>query len=577
MVILGIDLGTTNSAMAYYKDNRAEIIVNEQDQRTTPSVYQVKPNGEEIIGSSAKKGAPSFPNHTVLEVKRLMGTGEMVKIEDREYRPEEISSKFLRYLKESAEMKLNTNIEEAVITVPAYFTDAQRKATKDAGELAGLKVERIINEPTAAALAFCHENLEENKHLLVYDLGGGTFDVSVVELFEGILTVQSSVGDNELGGADFDEALMEMLYEEFEKQNGYSMMSIASDEKMLYYTIKEAAENAKINLSSQVESTVTIPFIGLKDNMPVSFNTEISRNAFSERIKPFIDRTVEKVHDAINEASLEVDGINEVLMVGGSTRVPAVQEAVEAIFGKKIRTDVNPDEVVAQGAAVQAALKSGQIDASKGLMAIDICPYTLGINVSKRLDDGSIRGGFFDPLIEKNTPIPTKNTKIYHTMVDNQTDVQLEVYQGEEELVENNSLVSDKIFVRDIPPAPAGHERIEVTFHYDVNGLIHVEAVVISTGQKIQEVIESQEGVMSEEEKSVAVERMEEEEHTSDTYDRAKKAIHRAEKMRAACSPEDQARLDEQIAFLQEALDAEDVRAIERNEQKLLDLLLEVM
>lgn len=577
MTILGIDLGTTNSAMAVYTNNKAEIVANQEDQRTTPSVYQVKPNGEEIIGTAAKKGAATFPNHTILEVKRLMGTGEVVTIEDRTYRPEEISSKFLRYLKDSAEMKLNTNITEAVITVPAYFTDAQRKATKDAGELAGLKVERIINEPTAAALAFCHDNLEENKQLLVYDLGGGTFDISVVELFDGILTVQSSLGDNNLGGADFDKEIIEMIHEAFTEENGYEMDSIASDETMLYYTLKEVAENAKITLSTQVETTITIPFVGLKDNLPVSFHTTISRNAFSNRIKSYVDRTVEKVNQAVEEAKLEVEQIDEVLMVGGSTRVPAVNEAMEAIFGKKIRTDVNPDEVVAQGAAVQAALKSGEIDSAKGLMAIDICPYTLGIEITKQIEDGSLVDGYFDPIIEKNSPIPIKNSKIYYTVVDNQTDVHLQVYQGEEEFVKDNHLVSDQIYIRNIPLAPAAHERIEVTFHYDVNGLIHLEAVVLSTGEKIQEVIESQAGVMDSDEKSKAVARMEEEEETSDTYSRAKKAIHRAERMRDSCSPEDQAKLDEQINFLQEALEAEDVRAIERNEQKLLDLLLEVM
>lgn len=577
MTILGIDLGTTNSAIAHYKDGKAEIIENDQDQRTTPSVYQVKPNGEEVIGSAAKKGAATFPNNTVLEVKRLMGTGDMVQIEDREYRPEEISSKFLRYLKDSAEMKLNMNIEEAVITVPAYFTDAQRKATKDAGELAGLRVERIINEPTAAALAFCHDNLEDNKHLLVYDLGGGTFDISVVELFEGILTVQSSVGDNKLGGADFDEELIDMIHEQFQQENGYDMNSIASDETMLFYTLKEAAENAKIALSTQVETTITIPFVGLKDNLPVSFHTSISRNAFADRIRPYIERTIEKLHQSIEEANLQVEEIDEVLMVGGSTRVPAVQEAIENIFGNKIRADINPDEVVAQGAAVQAALKSGEIDSSEGLMAIDVCPYTLGIEISRHQEDGSIVQGLFDPIIEKNTPIPVKNTNVYNTISDNQTEVHIKVYQGEDQFVKNNSLVSDDIFVRNIPPAPAGQEHIEITFHYDINGLINLEAVVLSTGQRVQEVIESQVGVMSDVEKQESISRMEEEEDTSDTYDRAKKAIHRAEKLRDSCSPEDQKRLDEQVQILEEAIEAEDVRAIERNEQMLLDLLLEVM
>ncbi len=577
MGIIGIDLGTTNSAMAYYKDGQASIVVNDQDQRTTPSVYQVKPNGEEIIGLSAKKGAATFPNHTVLEVKRLMGTGEDVEIEGKTYRPEEISSKFLRYLKDSAEEKLNMNITEAVITVPAYFTDAQRKSTRDAGELAGLKVERIINEPTAAALAFCHDNLEEDRHLLVYDLGGGTFDVSVVELFDGIVTVQSSVGDNALGGADFDKVLMTLIEEQFEEENGYPMASIAQDEKLLYYTIKEAAEAAKIELSTQVEASISIPFIGLKDNFPVSFHGTITRSTFESRMQPFVKRTLEKVNQALAEAKLTADEIDEVLMVGGSTRVPIIREVVEQIFGDKIRTDVNPDEVVAQGAAVQAALKSGEIDASEGLMAIDVCPYTLGLSVSRTNAAGKLEHGFFDPLIKKNTPIPTRQSEVYSTSSDNQETVHIEVYQGENERVEENVLVSDDIYVHGIPKAPAGHERIEVTFSYDVNGLIQVEAVVLSTGERIQEVIQSQEGVMSEEEKSEAIVRMEEEEGTSEAYERAKKAIHRAEKLKAACSEDDKVRLDEQIQLLQEAIDAEDVRAIERNEQKLLDLLLEVI
>lgn len=577
MGIIGIDLGTTNSAVAFYKDGKAEIISNDQGQRTTPSVYQMKPNGEEVIGSPAKKGASTFPNNTVLEVKRLMGTGEQVVIDNKEYRPEEISSKFLRYLKESAENALNTNIEEAIITVPAYFTDAQRKATKDAGELAGLKVERIINEPTAAALAFCHDNLDNNKNLLVYDLGGGTFDVSIVELFEGILTVQSSVGDNKLGGADFDAALIELINEQFKADKGYDMSSIAADEKMLYYTIKDVAENAKIDLSTQVETTITIPFVGLKDNLPVSFNMAISRNTFSEKIQSHIERTIEKVQTAVNEANLQIDEIDEVLMVGGSTRIPAIQETVKELFGDKIRTDVNPDEVVAQGAAVQAALKSGEIDASTGLMAIDVCPYTLGIMVARRTEDGSVRDGFFDPLIEKNTPIPTKKSKIYHTSAENQTEVKLEVYQGEAEFVVDNELVSNDIIIRDIPPAKAGLERIEVTFEYDINGLINLEAVVISTGNRIKQVIESQEGVMTDIEKSQSVERMEGEDDTSETYSRAKKAIHRAQKATTSASEEDKQRLEEQIKLLQDSIDADDVRAIDRNEQKLLDLLLETM
>ncbi|MFS0576644.1 Hsp70 family protein [Sporosarcina sp. 179-K 3D1 HS] len=576
MAIIGIDLGTTNSAMAMYKDGEAEIILNGNDQRTTASAFQLKPNGEEVIGSSAKKGAASMPRHTVLEVKRKMGGEEEVQVGARTYKPEEISSKILRYLKKSAEEKLGEPVTEAVITVPAYFTDAQRKSTKIAGELAGLRVERIINEPTAAALAFCHDNLDEDQFILVYDLGGGTFDVSLVELFDGVIEVKSSTGDNFLGGTDFDETIIKLIKDKFLKANGFPMEEAAQDANMLYYMLKEAAENAKIELSTQVETDISLPFIGLKDNLPVSFIGQLTRIEFENAIREKVESTIIKINETLEEAAISKDQVSEILMVGGSTRIPLVRGYVEKAFGKKVRTDINPDEVVATGAAVQAALKSGEIDSAVGLVAIDVCPYTLGIEIVNKVNN-QIIPGYFDPIIRKNSAIPVTERKTYNTVSDNQTSVNVKVYQGEGRFVSENQLVSDELHVEGIPPNAAGQEEVEISFSYDINGIIQISAVIVSTGHKVTQVIQSQQGVMSAKEKRRSMERMEQEGLDADLYEGMKKAIHNAEKMMDDCSPEDRTRIERILADIETAVAAEDNAALRKLDEQLLDLLIELV
>lgn len=569
MAIVGIDLGTTNSAVAVYRNGEAEIIPNNQNGRTTPSVFQVKPNGEEIVGSQAKMSAASFPNNTVLEVKRLMGSDEKVHIGNNSYRPEEISSKIVRYLKQCAENFLNENVVEAVITVPAYFSDAQRKATKDAGELAGLKIERIINEPTAAALAFSHDNLEKNRLLLVYDLGGGTFDVSIVEIFEGVVEVKTSVGDNKLGGADFDNEIINLIKRNFQQQHGFTMESIASDEKMLYYMLKDLAEQAKINLSAQMETDINIPFVGLKNNMPVSFVMKLRRMDFEQAIKRYVDITIDKVNQSLREANLHVNDISEVLMVGGSTRIPYVQERVRELFPAQIRTDVNPDEVVARGAAVQAGLKAGTVTQEKQMVAIDVCPYTLGTNVG--------HDNRFDPLIKKNTPIPYRTTRKYYTLNDNQTSMGFPIYQGEEEYCKDNILVSDDFDVHGIPPAPAGKEYIDVVVGYDINGIIELEVLIPSTGQRLRHFVETQVGVMDRQEKANALLRMSEEEERAMLIEHVKQGIYRAEKLKNQVPERDKKRLEVLIERAQHALETGNERQLRAADQQLLDLILKLI
>lgn len=569
MAIIGIDLGTTNSAVSVYLNGRAEIIPNLQNERTTPSVYQMTNNNEEIIGSVAKNNAGSYPNSTIIEVKRLMGTEQVVKVYNETYRPEEISSKIIRYLKQCAENYLNENVSEAVITVPAYFTNSQRKATQQAGELAGLKVERIINEPTAAALAFAHDHLDEDKLLLVYDLGGGTFDVSIVEIFEGVVEVKSSTGDNALGGADFDQAIIDWIEQQFYNTHGYQMKSIAHNHQVLDFDLKRFAEEAKITLSSSVETNINIPFIGLKDNMPVSFQLTIKRNDFENLIRNFVARTMEKVADCIKEANIISDDISEVLMVGGSTRVPYVQEMVRKLFGSKIRSDVNPDEVVAIGAAVQSALKTGQIDGEKQMVAIDVCPYTLGTNVG--------HDNRFDPLVEKNTPIPFQTTKSYFTLLDNQTAMDFPIYQGEEEYAADNILISDEFKVTGIPKAPAQQEKVDVVVGYDINGLITLEVTIVSTGEVQQHFVQTEVGVMDQSEKRNALLRMNEEEQKSLLIEHVKQGIYRAEKLQNSVPAQDQKRIEVLIERGQHAIETGNERQLSAADQQLRELILKLI
>ena len=581
MTIIGIDLGTTNSAIAYLKNEKPVIIENDRGERTTPSVFQINHSGEIQVGTVAKQGYPTYPRETVLEVKRLMGTEEKVIISGNEYRPEEISARILKYLKSSAEKFLGTTVTEAVITVPAYFSDSQRKATQKAGELAGLKVERIINEPTAAAIAFGIENMDKDQHILVYDLGGGTFDVSVVELFSGVVEVKASAGNNKLGGMDFDNVLLDWVVQKFKDEKQIDLLIIGTENEIIQRKarIKTEAENVKKALSTQNTARFNLPFIAIHNNAPISIEYEITRSQFEKLIKSLAESTLEQVDKALKDAKLPLNDIDEVLLVGGSTRIPLIQELVEKKFGKKPRKDINPDEAVALGAAVQGGIKSGEIDSSKGLMVIDVCPHTLGVDVVKNVG-GQMVPGFFDPIIPRNSTVPITESKIYSTVIDNQEEVYMGVYQGDDEdqyVRPEKKISNDDIVVDGVPPRNVGEEKIEVKFSYDINGMLNIEAAVISTGKKMNKVIQAQPGVMSAQEVAVAKEKMEQEWDKSELYDEVKNVINRAEKVMEEVSDSERAKINDLLNKLKQSLSSNNTDQVRRYEDELTDLLIELV
>ncbi|ADU31952.1 Hsp70 family protein [Evansella cellulosilytica] len=578
MTVVGIDLGTTNSAIAYLKDGKPAIIENVNGHRTTPSVFQINQNGEIVIGQEAKDTYATLTDQTVMEVKRLMGTDKKVTVAGKEYRPEEISAYILKYLKSAAEDKLGKPVTEAVVTVPAYFSDSQRKATQKAGEIAGLKVERIINEPTAAALAFGIENMDKDQHILVYDLGGGTFDVSVVEMFEGVIEVKASAGNNHLGGMDFDNAIVDWVAEKFEQENGYSIFINAEESEQLSRTakLKDVAEKAKKILSSQMSTRIQIPFLGIHNNAPIGVDYEITRADFEKIIKEKAQSTLVEVDKALADAKLSQNDIQEILLVGGSTRIPLIQELVEKKFNRTLRKDVNPDEAIALGASVQGAIKSGEIEAKDGLMVIDVCPYTLGTEIVKDVG-GQVVPGYFDPIIPRNSTIPISETKRYYTAYDNQDVVVVNVYQGEDQYVKNNIFLSDDIVLENIPKRQARMEAIDVTFTYDINGMLQVEAKVLSTGLVKKEAIQSQAGVMSDVETAASVERVNEEWDQSALYQEVKNVMYRAEKMLDEVDPANKVKIEQLLQQLKTALTNDDTAGVKRYEEELTDLLIELV
>lgn len=581
MTIIGIDLGTTNSAIAYLKDDKPVIIENDRGERTTPSVFQINHRGEIQVGTVAKQGYPTYPRETVLEVKRLMGTDQKVIVSGKEYRPEEVSARILKYLKSSAEKFLGKAVTEAVITVPAYFSDSQRKATQKAGELAGLKVERIINEPTAAAIAFGIENMEKDQHILVYDLGGGTFDVSVVELFSGVVEVKASAGNNNLGGMDFDNAIVDWLVQKYKDDKGIDLFGFGSEDEILQRKarIKTDAENVKKSLSTQSTAKFNLPFIAMHNNAPLSIDDEITRTQFEKLIHVDAESTLDQVDKALKDAKLSKDDIDEVLLVGGSTRIPLIQELVENKFGKKPRKDINPDEAVALGAAVQGGIKSGQIDSSKGLMVIDVMPYTLGVDVVKYVG-GQLVPGFFDPIISRNSTVPISESKIYTTVVDNQEEINMGVYQADDDdqYVKPSLRVSkEDIVIPGIPPRSIGEEKIEVKFTYDINGMLNIDATVLSTGKKIHQVMQTQFGVMSAQEVAVAKEKMEQEWNQSELYDEVKNVINRAEKVINEVDVTERLKIEELLTKLKQSLSANNISQVKKYEDELTDLLIELV
>lgn len=489
--IIGIDLGTTTSEIAYIENDEAKIIPDCFGNRIVPSVVGKKEDGTIVVGQVAYNQLIQSPDRTVAEVKRLMGSDTKIAMGEKKYMPHEISSLILKELKKYAEDYLGEEVEEAVITVPANFNNSQRKVTKMAGEMAGLKVERIINEPTAAAMAYGINNSDKEEKILVYDLGGGTFDVSILEMFEGILDVKSSRGDDRLGGKDFDTRIEKYIEKEFERvynQNLYKDIDV-QNKLSIKLRVKEAAINAKKELSNQLSTTINIPFITVIDNKPVSISIELTRDKFNELTKDLVKRTTEKIDEALKAANLKVKDIDTVLLVGGSSRIAAVRELVESKFKGKIISGINQDEAVAIGAAIQAGIKSNQITCEENLIITDKCSYNLGTSIIK-IGDGKVIKGVFDCIIPIDSSIPCSKKKIYYTAVDNQEEVRIEVYEGNEEMAEDNTKIGD-FLLKGVPKGRAGEESIEVQFDYDLNGILEVKATIISTGKSINKIIDN--------------------------------------------------------------------------------------
>ena len=566
--IIGIDLGTTNSCVSVIEGGEAVVIPNAEGARTTPSVVAFSKDGERMVGNVAKRQAITNPERTIASIKRHMGSDYKVNIDGKAYTPQEISAIILQKLKSDAESYLGDKVTEAVITVPAYFTDAQRQATKDAGKIAGMEVKRIINEPTAAALAFGIDQ-ENDQKVMVYDLGGGTFDVSIIEMGDGVQEVLATAGNNHLGGDDFDKKIMDWLVAEFKKEQGIDL----SGDKMAMQRIKEAAEKAKIDLSGMTTAQISLPFITADATGPKHMETTLSRAKFNEMTADLVEATMGPVRQAMSDSGLTMNDIDKILLVGGSTRIPAVQEAIKKFSGKEPFKGINPDECVAMGAALQGGVLGGDV---KGLLLLDVTPLSLGIETM---------GGVNTVIIERNTTIPTKKSQIFSTAADNQTSVEVHVLQGEREFAKDNKTLG-MFHLDGIMPARRGVPQIEVTFDIDSNGIVHVSAKDLGTGKE-QHISITASSNMSKDDIDKAVKEAEQfaaedkkKREAVDLRNNADQMVYQTEKLLSEngdkFSDDDKSALNTKLNALKEALKGDNTDAIKSAEEDLTNKFYEV-